>query len=554
MNILKHFKTFSLLIFTAILLYACKNKISADRAYYNAKIWTVDSANPTATVIAVKGNKIVYIGYDIEAIDATTKIDLQGKLLLPGFIDNHTHFLFGGFSLKNIQLKNINTKQDFINAVKTYCQNLPDDSWVLGGNWNNEQWGGELPNKSWIDSVSGNHPISLSRYDGHLILANSKAIEIAKINKKTNSPKGGIIGKDAQGNLTGIFKDEASNLIGNFVPLPTEKQLDEYLNLASQHAIENGVTQVHDMSSYNGWKEMETYQRAYKNLKLKLRVYALVPLKDWEKLHQFIQKNGRGDDFLKWGGLKGFVDGSLGSTTAWLYQPYIDAPNSIGLNITDTHDLKKWVTSADSVGLQVVVHAIGDRANGFILNAFQSAISKNGVKERSFRVEHAQHLNDSLVNQFARLQVVPSMQPYSIYDDGSFAHKRLDHKRLQGTYVFKTLLEKGVPVCFGSDWTVTPLNPLMGIYSAVTRQTSDGKYQNGWYPEQKISVEQAIQCYTKNNATSVLQGKVLGTLQVGKLADFVVLDENILEISPEKIKDVKINRTIIDGKEVYIKN
>jgi len=538
---------------TTTVLFSCKQKINADNIYFNGKIWTGDTTNPSASVLAIKGNQIVYVGNDISLVKGQTKIDLGGKMLTPGFIDNHAHFLSGGYNLTSVHLKEVKTKKDFIETIKKYCKNLKGDEWILGGDWNNDAWGGELPNKSWIDSVTGNHPLAISRYDGHMILANSIALQKAKLNNASKNPFGGTIWKDTKGMITGILKDEAMNPVMKEVPSPTTKDYEQYLANASQYAVEHGFTQVHDVGSYGGWPELETYQKAYKANQLKLRIYAFVPLSDWEKLDSYVKKNGKGDDYLRWGGVKGFVDGSLGSTTAWFYEPYLDEPTTSGFPVTDTLNLKKWVIAADAANLQVVVHAIGDRANDYILNVFDSAIRINGEKDRRFRVEHAQHMRTETMDRYFQLKVIPSMHPYHVVDDGSFAPKRLDDKRLKGTYAFKSLLDRGVPVCFGSDWTVGPLDAILGIYAATGRETSDGKNPDGWYPDQKLSVEQALKCYTVNNAYGVNMENKLGQLKVGFLADFVVLDKNLLALTPNQIKEVKILQTVVNGKTVYIK-
>ena len=341
-------------------------------------------------------------------------------------------------------------------------------------------------------------------------------------------------------------------LLYKVIPDPSEKELDEYLHAAVQHAFENGVTQVHDVASYGGWIDLATYRRNYANKKLDLRIYSFVPLSTWKKLDSFCKKEGKGDDMLRWGVLKGFMDGSLGSTTAWFYQPYLDDPKTSGLNVTDTINMRNWVLAADSAGLHIAVHAIGDRANDFILNVFEEAEKRNSTDHR-FRIEHAQHLTQQAIPRFAQLNVIPSMQPYHAIDDGRWAYKRLDDARLKGTYAFKSLLDAKARLTFGSDWTVAPLKPIQGIYAAVTRRTLDDTNPNGWYPEQKISVEQALKCYTVNNAYAGFQDNKLGVLKKGMLADLVVLDENIFEMAPEKIKGVKVLRTIVNGKQVYLK-
>ncbi|HLF45791.1 MAG TPA: amidohydrolase [Chitinophagaceae bacterium] len=541
-----------LLFLSFAFLYSCSNKETADKIYFNAKIWTGDSAQPWAEALALKGNKIIFTGKDYQPFknNATELIDLEGKLLVPGFIDNHTHFLSGGYSLSAVDLRKASSPEEFISILKEFCQKYPDDRWILGGDWDHEAWGGELPTRQWIDSVTGEHPLFVNRYDGHMALANSKALKLAGIEKNTKVPAGGEIKKDKNGETSGVLKDEAMNLVYKIIPDPTEKELDEYLQAATQHAFKNGVTQVHDMGSYGGWTDLFTYRRAHENKKLDLRIYSFVALSTWNKLDSFCKKSGKGDEMLRWGGLKGFVDGSLGSTTGWFYKPYLDDPTTSGLYVTDTTKLRQWVLAADAAGLHVAVHAIGDRANDFILNVYEEA-EKSMHTDHRFRVEHAQHLSPAAIKRISLLNVIPSMQPYHTIDDGRWAYKRLDDERLKGTYAFKSLLDDAARLTFGSDWTVAPLSPVEGIYAAVTRRTLDNKNPDGWYLEQKISVEQALKCYTANNAYAGFQENILGVLKKGMLADFIVLTENLFEISGEKIKDVKVARTIVNGKEVY---
>jgi len=538
------------------ILMSCNEKQNetADKIYYNAKIWTGDSLQPWSHAIAIKGNKITFTGEDSQPFKGsnTEMIDLDGKLMLPGFVDNHTHFLSGGYTLSGVDLHQAKTKQEFIDILKEFCQKYKDDRWILGGNWDHEAWGGELPSRSWIDSVTGNHPLFVNRSDGHMALANSLAMKIAGVSNNTKVPAGGEMKKDANDEYTGVFKDEAMNLMYKVIPDPSEKELDEYLKAAIQYAFENGVTQVHDMGSYAGWLDLATYRRNYAKKKLDLRIYSFVPLSTWSRLDSLCKKEGKGDDMMRWGGLKGFMDGSLGSTTAWFYQPYLDAPNTSGFTVTDTNNIRQWVLAADAADLQIAVHAIGDRANDFILNVFEEAEKKTS-KDHRFRIEHAQHLTPLAIPRFAQLKIIPSMQPYHAIDDGRWAYKRLDDARLRGTYAFKSLLDTKANLTFGSDWYVAPLKPIEGIYAAVTRRTLDDKNPNGWYPEQKISVEQAVKCYTINNAYAGFQENKLGVLKKEMLADFVVLNENIFEIAPERIKDVKVLRTIVNGKPVYIK-
>ena len=546
-------KNILLLYFLLINSFVFSQNNIADKIYINAKIWTGDMSNPYANAIAIKNNTIIYSGNNYKSYKSlnTIIVDCKEKMMVPGFIDNHTHFLNGGYNLSGVQLRYAKTPDDFIRILKEFCLQHPDDRWIQGGDWDHENWGGELPRKEWIDSITGNHPLFVNRYDGHMAFANSKAMRLAGISNNTKVPEGGEIVKDKNGEPTGVLKDDAMGLVYRVIPADSQNEMEEYFQAAQQYAISNGVTQIHDMGSYGGWIDLGVYKKAYRENKLSLRIYSFIALGRWKAIDSVCKKDGKGDDMLRWGGMKGFVDGSLGSSTAWFYQPYLDAPGKTGLQVTDTTQLRKWVLAADSCGLHVAVHAIGDRANDFILNVFAEAEKKYPGKDHRFRIEHAQHLTPAAIKQFALLKVIPSMQPYHAIDDGKWAYKRLDNARLKGTYAFKRLLDTKANLTFGSDWPVAPATPLEGIYAAVTRRTLDDKNPNGWYPEQKITVEQALKCYTANNAYAGFQEKKLGILKKGMLADFVMLSENLFTIAPEKIKDVKVLLTVVNGKEVY---
>ncbi len=553
-------KIFSFLFFAVIAShFACAPSPKADVIYTNAIIWTGEPNAPRAEAIAIQGEQLMFVG-DAKNVKQyrgrrTQVIDLGGKMIMPGFIDNHTHFLSGGFQLASVDLRSAKTPQEFIQRLKKFAATLPEgeNRWILGGDWDHEAWGGELPRREWIDSVIGNHPVWVNRLDGHMALANSKALELAGITTATPAPAGGtIVRDDKTGQMTGIFKDEAMSLVAKAIPTPSEQAFDEAFDRAVQHALSLGVTQVHDVGSFGGWDDLTTYQRAQQDGRLHIRIYSFVPIHTWEKLAKYVMENGHGDDYLRWGALKGFVDGSLGSTTAWFYEPYNDEPNTSGLLVNDTAALRSWIIRADSADLHVAVHAIGDRANDWLLAVFAEAMAKNGNRQyRRFRIEHAQHLTLTAIYQFAELGVIPSMQPYHAIDDGRWAEKRIGADRIKTTYAFRSLLDANARLTFGSDWTVAPLNPLEGVCAAVTRQTLDGANPGGWVPEEKISVEQALRCYTVNNAYAGFQENRLGILKPGMLADFVVLSDNLFEIPAEKIKEVQVLRTIVGGKEVY---
>jgi predicted amidohydrolase YtcJ len=490
------------------------------------------------------------IGSDSAALAAagraTRIIRLDGRGVVPGFIDSHTHFMSGGLTLAGVQLRDAATPEEFVRRIARYAAEH-EGLWMLGGTWDHELWGGELPRREWIDSVTGRTPVFVRRLDGHMGLANTRALELAGIGPGTPDPSGGTIVRAPDGQPTGILKDAAQGLIERVIPPPSDAERDGALRVATDHALSNGVTMVADMGS---WADLATYRRARERRELGLRVYSIVPLSDWRQLADLVQTEGRGDHRLFWGGLKAFVDGSLGSTTAWFYRPYDDAPGTGGLVVTDTTVLWQWIVDADRAGLHVIVHAIGDRANGWLLDAFGDARSLNGPRDRRFRVEHAQHLTPEAIRRFGSDGVIPSMQPYHAIDDGRWAEKRIGD-RIRTTYAFRSLLDAGATLAFGSDWTVAPLNPLQGIYAAVTRRTLDGAHPGGWVPEQRIGGEEALAAYTAHSAFANYMESETGTLAVGKYADLVVLSEDILAIDPVRIGDVKVDLTMVEGEVVY---
>ena len=466
-------------------------------------------------------------------------------------MDNHTHFMSGGSMLMSIDLHSAITPDVFKHRFKSYMKNIEPNEWVTGGNWDHEHWGGLLPTRQWIDEYTVDNPVLVSRVDGHMALANSKALEIAGINKHTSDPKGGVIVRDSKtGMPTGILKDNAIALVSVRIPENTVEKRNRILNTAMKHAASVGITQIHDMCS---WKDLNTY-RENKN-SLTLRIYALPWYTNWKRLIQLVREDGYGDNYLRWSGIKAMVDGSLGSRTAWMYDPYLDDNTTSGLlRITDTIDFKNIIKAVDDMGIQLAVHAIGDKANDWIIDKFIRLNLANGKKDRRSRIEHAQHLTASAIQKINKYDIIPSMQPYGCIDDTRWMHKRIGQSLMSRSYIFNSFLDQGINLTFGSDWDVTPLNPLEGIYAAVTRRTLDGSNPEGWFPEQRISVEEAIMCYTKNNAYAGFQESSLGTIEKGKYADFVVLSDDITEIDPENILTTFVLRTIVGGKDVYIHN
>lgn len=546
-------KKFALLFtgfFLCLLLSCTDRNPKADRIILNADIWTGDQSNPSAQAMAIAGDSLLAVGSNAEIekyIGPNTEvIDLNGAFVTPGFIDSHVHFLMGGFNLSGVQLRDAKTKEEFISRIKAFAETVPAGTWILGGDWDHENWGGELPTRQWIDAVTPDHPVWITRLDGHMSLANTAALTAAGVDRAVKDVEGGTIVRDANGNLTGIFKDNATNIVDRHVPEPSPEQVDNALQAAMKYVASFGVTSVHHMAGH-----IDALERARKSNNMITRIYAMYPISQWEVLNEKIAREGTGDKWLKVGGLKGFVDGSLGSHTAAFFEPFTDAPSDTGLWVNTPEQLYTWISAADKAGLQLMVHAIGDRAINTLLNIYERVEQENGSKDRRFRIEHAQHIAHQDIPRFAALNVIPSMQPYHAIDDGRWAEKVIGPERIKTTYAFKSLFDAGAMVAFGSDWFVAPPTPLEGIYAAVTRRTLDDQNPDGWVPEQKITVEQALIAYTRNAAYASFDEKLKGTLTPGKLADFVVLSEDLRTVAPDQIRNVRVLNTWVGGKEVF---
>jgi predicted amidohydrolase YtcJ len=527
------------------------------RAFINGKIYTVNTKQPLAETVVTFGNKIIYAGSNSGAkkfIDSDTEIiNLNGKLMLPGFIDGHTHFINGGFYLLGLDLRQAATTGEFKEMLRNYVASHKG-KWITGGSWDHQAWEvKELPVKEMIDPFTQDTPVFIERQDKHMALANSLALKLAGITKDTPDPVGGVIAKDSvTGEPTGILKDNAMPLIYSIIPEASKEELDEAALAALDEAKRNGVTGIHDITYKN---DLLTYQRLEESGKLSCRVYTRLPIAEYKNLTGAGIKYNFGSSKIKLGSLKAFSDGSLGAGTAWFFDNYTGENNSgLAADIILDGRLEKWAIDADRNELQLSIHAIGDKANSHILDIFEKIVEINPAWDRRFRIEHAQHIRQNDLQRFAKLKIIASIQPYHLIDDGAWAEKKIGKERLKDTYPYKSLLDAGVTLCLGSDWTVAPLNPILGIYAAVTRSTVDGNYPDGWIPEQKLSVEDAIKGYTINNAYASFEENILGSIEPGKYADFVVLSEDILTIPPANIKDVNVDMTIFDGEIIYIRN
>ena len=533
-----------------ILLAACAPAPRADIVLVG-RIWTGDSAQPWMEAVAVRGDSIIALGDSVSLlrlVTAETQV-VRGAFVMPGFQDDHTHFFGWGMTLAAVDLRDADGKEEFIRRIAAFARKLQPGEWIIGGNWDHERFGGVLPTRDWVDSVTPANPVWVQRYDGHMSFANSAALTAAGIDRTVKNVPGGEIARDRSGEPTGVFRDEATGLVERAIPPASPSQLDSVLARAMRDAAEHGVTAVSHVSAT--WPEAASLRRAKAAGTLSLRVSTYHVIADWRNAAESLRVNGPGDDMLRAAGVKGFVDGSLGSTTAWFFEPFSDAPRTSGLTVTDLDSLRSWIGRSDSADLQVAVHAIGDRANAWVLDVFDSVAKANGPRDRRFRIEHAQHLRRDDIPRFAALGVIPSMQPYHAIDDGRWAERRIGPERIKTTYAFKSLLDAGAPLAFGSDAPVAFLDPIVGVYAAVTRVTTDGKQPGGFVPEEKITVEQALRAYTAANAWGTFMEQKTGVLRPGMKADIAVLDQDLTAIPPERIKDTKVVLTMVGGKVVY---
>ena len=531
--------------------------MAPDVIIVNASVHTMDTNRPLAEAVAILGNRIAAVGSSAEiralAGSKTRVIDAAKRLVLPGFNDAHVHFLSGGFQLSNVDLRDAKSPQEFAERIHRFAEKLPKGRWIVGGEWDHERWpGAPLPTKEMVDAATTNNPVFVSRLDGHMALANSLALRMAGVSRETKDVDAGFIVRDSKsGKPTGLLKDAAMAYVEKIIPDNTFEEKLSAGRAATDFAAKLGVTSVQDMSTGS---DVGVYQTLLDRGELKTRIYGMTPLSRWERLASAGIRAHFGNDMLRIGGLKAFSDGSLGSSTAYFFEPFANDPDNHGLPGPDMFPegaYLKRVLDADRAGLQVITHAIGDRANSQILDFYRKVAEQNGPRDRRFRIEHAQHLRPAEIVRFGPERVIPSMQPYHAIDDGCWCEPRIGLERAKGTYAFRSLLDAGAILAFGSDWTVAPLNPMTGVYAAVTRRTLDGKHPDGWIPEQKISVEETVRAYTIGSAYAEFAEGVKGTISRGKLADLVMLDQDIFVIDPVEIWNTHVVLTMVDGRVVY---
>ncbi len=541
----------------ALVLPACGPK--ADTVIQGGMVWTgLSSGEAQPGAVAIQGGKILAAG-DSASIakyvgSRTLVIDARGGLVMPGFADGHNHFVDGGFQLGLLDLRDAATPQAFVQRIAQYAAKLQPGQWILGGDWDHTLWPGqELPRSEWIDSVTPNTPVFISRLDGHAALANTAALAAAGVTKATPTPLGGEIQHDARtGEPTGIVKDQAMDLVYAAIPPATAEQMDSALARALVYAASLGLTATVHMSA--SWEHLTSYRRLETAGRLTLRAYLYLPLAGWRAVADSIANSSSGNAWVRIAGLKGFMDGSAGSRTAYFFDAYDDSVGYHGLLRNSQADMRAWIGNADSAGLQIAVHAIGDRANAMLLAIYDSVARAHGARDRRLRIEHAQHLRPEDIPRFGALRIVPSMQPAHLIDDGRWVHQRIGPQRIKTTYAFRSLLDSDAPLAFGSDWSVATLDPLIGVSTAVTRRTSDNKNPTGWVPAEKITLSEALRAYTVGNAWAVFAEQQWGTLAPGRDADVIVLDQNLFTMAPESLATARVVVTIVGGKVVYRKS
>jgi predicted amidohydrolase YtcJ len=533
----------------------------ADLVLLAGKVWTVNRSQPEAEAVAVWRQRILMVGRTEEVRPligpGTRVIDLQGKRVVPGFYDSHVHMLGSGRRLSQVALKDARNEAEFGERLRAFDGKLPRDRWMLGGDWDHDRtFNGQLPTAEMLDRYVPDRPVFLRRYDGHMAVVNTQALRLAGITAKTTDPAGGIIyRKPNSQEPTGVLRNNAMSLVTHLIPAPTDMEIAEAIHASLKEVRRHGVTSVQDMDGSDREtrrKLFRLYQQLARAGRLTVRVDLRWPLAEWKSLAQLGTEAGFGDDWVKIGGVKGFIDGSLGSSTARMFEPYLHEPANTGVFVTPLDRLREYIREADQAGLSIAVHAIGDRANAELLDIFAEVSQQNGPRDRRFRIEHAQHLRPQDIKRFAELGVIASLQPYHIIDDGRWAEGRIGPRRCATSYANRSLLDARGKIAFGSDWSVAPLDPLLGIDAAVKRRTLDGKHPEGWFPEQRISVAEAIEAYTLTSAYAAFQEKDRGSLEKGKLADLVVLTRDLLADSErDRLADTRVLITIVGGKIVH---
>lgn len=558
------FFSISVCLIYAVLVFfqtGCKtDRVSADLILKNGHIITLNSSNAIVNAVAVKDGRIFRTGSDKDIEEYTgsdTKvIDLKGQTVVPGLIDAHGHVLGLGKFLNNIDLKGTLSYQEVVELVRKKAETVPEGSWILGRGWDQNDWENtDFPHHTLLSEAVPNHPVWLTRIDGHAGLANAKAMELADVGRETRAPAGGKLYSDEQGELTGVFVDNAEALIYDVIPGLTEKEKADLLTAAGQHCASVGLTMVGDAGIPAD--QIVLYKQLIDEGKLAVRVYAMLdqPKPDVD-VHAYFSDNrilNTGDFMFSVRSVKLYMDGALGSRGAAMIQPYSDDPGNTGLVTIEKSVALDICRIALEEGFQVCTHAIGDKGNRLILDVYENALEGSETDDHRFRVEHAQILSPEDIPRFSKLGVIPSMQPTHATSDMYWAEERVGPDRIKGAYAWRSLMNSGSKIPCGSDFPIESNNPLLGIYAAVTRQDVKGYPEGGWYPEEKMTRLEALKGFTVWAAESMFLEEHKGSIEEGKLADFTVLSKDIMTIEPSEMLNTQVVYTIVGGKIVYKK-
>lgn len=541
-----------------------RNSAAPDLILLNGNIRTLDPQRPHARAIGIRGGQIIAVGKNDEifalAGQNTERVELNGRLAIPGLMDSHFHFYDWAMGRQQLNLAQVNSLDELLDQVVLTAEQLPQEKWVLGQGWNESDWPEHtMPRRDRLDAVAPSHPVALWRCDLHLVSVNSRALELAGIDESTPDPPDGVIEKDSSGRPTGILRELAPNLVKAVIPPPSADELVAAMRDGITHLHTLGLTAVHDarlMGGLEGASALKAWQLLNEKGKLDLRCWVSLA---GERLQEAIAlglRTGLGDERLRIGHVKYFADGGMGARTAWMLEPYLDA--EYGMPLGSMTELRQNIAAAENAGLAVMVHAIGDRANRAIITILEElADSRSKATQRSslppalpHRIEHTQMIRSEDIQRLAKLKVAACVQPHNMILDINMIDESVG-ERGRWTYAYKEMLAAGIPVLFSSDAPVCDPSPLVGIHAAVTRQRRDGTPEDGWYPEQRISVEDAVRGYTTVPAAFYGQSGKMGTLTAGKRADMIVLDRDIFEVDPMEIADARVEMTIFDGRIVY---
>jgi predicted amidohydrolase YtcJ len=570
-------KTICVLLFLTAVAVTAQNlptQPKADIIFLHGNIYTGVAdpssfhANTRAEALAVRDGRIAAVGRDDEIVKlkgpATTVIDLGGHFVMPGFNDAHTHLADAGFLRLTVELGGAKDLTEFRERIRARALTAAPGEWILGGGWDQTLWPvKELPTRRDLDEVAADHPVFLQRVDGHIAVANTKALQLAGITVASKDPPGGKIDRDANGQATGILRETARKAVNAVIPQPSHDRRVLAIEAALQDLAQSGITSAQDNSDFGNtkvsWDNFKVFEELEREGKLTVRISEWMPFNDdVSDLQAHRDSHPRSDNMLHTGMLKGFMDGSLGSRTAALVEPYGDDPTNVGLPQYQQDKLTEMSKERIDAGFQIGFHAIGDKGVEMALEAYAAAEKEaretgakapDGGNDFRLRIEHAQVTNPAQVARFKELKVVASMQPNHLLTDMNWAESRLGPKRAAHSYAWMEFVKKGVPLAFGTDYPVEPVAPFRGLYAAVTRKSEDGKKE--YYPEQKLNIEQAIAAYTTGSAFAEFAEKEKGTLAPGMLADLVVLDRDITSVPPEQILATKVLRTVVGGKTVY---